>query len=67
MIIRAQTDFSRPNSSGATANGACNQGRRSRSIQVTRYFPGLYTTLDKLLRYTYYIMRSVIRYIFIIV
>ena len=27
-----------------------NQGQRSRSLQVTHYFPGLYTTLDKLLR-----------------
>ena len=53
--------FPAPNSSGATVNGASNEGRRSRSLQMTRYFPGLYTTLDKLLRYTYYIMRSVIR------
>ena len=60
--IREQTDFARSNPSGATVNGASNHWRRSGSLQMTRYFPGLYTTLDKLLRYTYYIMRSVIRY-----
>ena len=60
--IREHTDFVRPNSSGATVNGASNHWRHSRSLQVTFYLPGLYTTLDKLLRYTINIMRSVIRY-----
>ena len=61
--LRPQTDFARPNSSGATVKARVTKDDARDPSRWHAIFPGSNTTLDKLLRYTYYIMRSVIRYI----